>query len=131
MENLKLHEFAYNKANKDGKSFLLDYVNEKYNKILNIFDTNRSWFFIQAKSINTGNVYFYSISYKDSGASSSHFGDASHLQSVFNNVGINKKPIVKICPNGMIKYFDCNGKRNLIHPTGFYNLLNKDYLVIY
>ncbi len=45
-------------------------------------------------------------------------------------------PIAKICPNGLIKFYNPDGSRNLNHPTGFYfprnlNALKKDYIVIH
>lgn len=50
---------------------------------------------------------------------------------------MNEKPIAQICPNGMIKFFTPDGKRNEHHPTGFNTpnsaawLKNNGYKVVY
>jgi hypothetical protein len=46
------------------------------------------------------------------------------------------KPKVKLCPNGMIKFYNTDGTRNEKHPIGFYRqsdikFLKQDYEVIY
>ena len=31
------------------------------------------------------------------------------------------KPIVVICPNGIVKFYNIDGGRNMKHPSGLYN----------
>ena len=37
------------------------------------------------------------------------------------------KPKIKICPNGIIKFFNPDGTRNKDHATGFYNSKDKAF----
>jgi hypothetical protein len=39
----------------------------------------------------------------------------------------NKEQMVIICPNGLVKFYNIYGSRNMEHPNGFYNSSDLDF----